>query len=308
MHYIKLTLITLLLAATAATAQAQKSKKAKTNKKGSKTELTATPSLADKLTRPDTVSVDSFSYALGMSQAFNIHGYLIGELGMDTAYMADFERGYQAYMATNGTQDKELTAYVAGVRVGSLIRDNVLKNMNYQITGKENTSFVSLPQLSRGFLDGTMRRFDKLHADTATAIVRRQGEYYEALKAKVAADYMLDNLKSNPDLRTLEGGVQYRILTKGSGAQPTDTSTVKVNYEGRLINGEVFDSSYKRGEPTSFKLNQVIKGWQTALKAMPAGSTWEIFIPQELAYGFRGNKGIPPYSPLIFKVELISFE
>lgn len=87
---------------------------------------------------------------------------------------------------------------------------------------------------------------------------------------------------------------------------PKDTSMVKVHYEGKLINGTVFDSSYKRGEPVSLRANQVIKGWTDALVHMPVGSVWEVYIPQELAYGEREQGQIKPFSPLIFKIELIS--
>ena len=106
-------------------------------------------------------------------------------------------------------------------------------------------------------------------------------------------------------MKTTKSGLQYRILTAGKGAVATDTSEVEVHYEGKLINGHVFDSSYKRGQTTSFRCNQVIRGWTEALKMMPEGSIWELYIPYDLAYGERGNQGIPPFSTLIFKVELI---
>ena len=95
------------------------------------------------------------------------------------------------------------------------------------------------------------------------------------------------------------------MLTEGTGAVPSDTSLVKVNYEGRLIDGTVFDSSYKRGEPAIFRANQVIKGWTEALCHMPAGSVWEVYIPQDQAYGEREQGDIKPFSVLIFKIELL---
>jgi FKBP-type peptidyl-prolyl cis-trans isomerase FklB len=103
--------------------------------------------------------------------------------------------------------------------------------------------------------------------------------------------------------------VQYKVLKEGNGAVPADTSVVKVHYEGRTMEGNVFDSSYKRGEPTKFRVDQVIKGWTDALKQMPAGSTWEIYVPQELAYGERQQgSDIKPFSMLIFKIELIDVD
>ena len=97
----------------------------------------------------------------------------------------------------------------------------------------------------------------------------------------------------------------YKVIKEGNGVIPSDTSLVKVHYEGRLIDNEIIDSSYKRGEPTTFRVNQLIKGLTEALTHMPEGSLWEIYIPQDMAYGEREQGDIKPYSALIFKVELI---
>ena len=110
-------------------------------------------------------------------------------------------------------------------------------------------------------------------------------------------------------VKTTPSGLQYKIIKEGNGEIPTDSSTVKVHYKGTLIDGTEFDSSYKRNEPTTFRANQVIKGWTEALTMMPVGSKWELYIPQELAYGARETGGqIKPFSTLIFEVELISVE
>jgi FKBP-type peptidyl-prolyl cis-trans isomerase FklB len=98
------------------------------------------------------------------------------------------------------------------------------------------------------------------------------------------------------------------VLKQGNGAVPTKTDKVKVNYEGKLIDGTVFDSSYQRGEPAVFGLNQVIKGWTEGIALMPVGSKWRLYIPQELGYGERQAGKIPPYSTLIFDVELLGIE
>lgn len=105
---------------------------------------------------------------------------------------------------------------------------------------------------------------------------------------------------------TTESGLQYQVLTAGNGAKPALTDQVKVHYEGKLLNGEVFDSSYQRGEPVTFGLNQVIAGWQEGLQLMSVGSKWKIFIPSDLAYGPGGTGGpIGPNETLIFEVELL---
>ncbi len=124
-----------------------------------------------------------------------------------------------------------------------------------------------------------------------------------------AGEEFLAKIAQEPGVESLGGGIYYKVIAEGTGAKPTQESRVRVHYEGRLIDGTVFDSSYQRNEPTSFPLNGVIAGWQIALKAMPVGSTWEIYIPQYYAYGAQGSgKNIPPYSALIFKVELLGIE
>lgn len=104
---------------------------------------------------------------------------------------------------------------------------------------------------------------------------------------------------------SLPSGLQYKIIKKGTGAIPKATDKVKTHYHGTLVNGKVFDSSVDRGEPIEFPVNGVIKGWQEALQIMPVGSKWELYIPHHLAYGAQGQGAIPPYSALIFQIELL---
>lgn len=118
-------------------------------------------------------------------------------------------------------------------------------------------------------------------------------------------EFLANNAKQKGILKTASG-LQYRIIKKGKGSIPTKDDKVKVHYEGRTIDGKVFDSSIKRGEPTEFGVTQVIKGWTEALLMMPVGSKWEVFIPTELAYGERGaGDDIKPNDALIFTMELI---
>jgi FKBP-type peptidyl-prolyl cis-trans isomerase FklB len=121
------------------------------------------------------------------------------------------------------------------------------------------------------------------------------------------AAFLAEN-KTKEGVVELPSGLQYKVITMGTGEKPKPTSKVKVNYVGRLIDGTEFDSSYKRKEPTSFKCNQVIKGWTEALCLMTEGSTWELYIPYNLAYGERAAGKIPPFSTLIFTVELLEIE
>lgn len=116
--------------------------------------------------------------------------------------------------------------------------------------------------------------------------------------------FLKENAKKE-GIITLPSGLQYKVIKEGAGAIPTETSLVRVHYEGRTLDGNVFDSSYERGEPTTLRCNQVIKGWTEALVNMPEGSTWEVYIPHELGYGERGTSVIKPYSMIIFTIELL---
>lgn len=115
----------------------------------------------------------------------------------------------------------------------------------------------------------------------------------------------LINIAKEDDVSELSCGVLYRIIEDAGGSKPRSSSQVIVEYEGRLIDGKVFDSSYARRKPSQFRIADLIKGWREALKCMPCGSTWEIFIPYDLGYGTRNYGDIPSYSTLIFKVSLL---
>lgn len=121
---------------------------------------------------------------------------------------------------------------------------------------------------------------------------------------KNGEEYLAKNKKAK-GVTTTKSGLQYKVIKKGTGKKPKKNSEVKVHYEGKLINGSVFDSSIKRGKPINFKVNRVISGWTEALQLMPKGSTWELTIPSNLAYGEKGGPRIPPHSVLIFEVELL---
>ena len=126
---------------------------------------------------------------------------------------------------------------------------------------------------------------------------------------KKEGDAFLAANKTKDGVVTLPSGLQYKILTQGTGPKPTPTDSVVCNYKGTLLNGTEFDSSYKRGQPATFPVGGVIKGWTEALQLMPVGSKWQLFVPSDLAYGQRGpGGGIGPNSTLVFEVELISIK
>lgn len=137
-------------------------------------------------------------------------------------------------------------------------------------------------------------------------------KYFEELEAKMSAATIeqgktfLEENKKRPNVVTLPSGLQYEVITEGKGEKAKATDQVKCHYEGTLIDGTLFDSSIKRGQPAVFGVNQVIPGWVEALQLMPEGSKWKLYIPSELAYGAQGaGEMIPPHSTLVFEVELI---
>lgn len=154
--------------------------------------------------------------------------------------------------------------------------------------------------------------FTVLHANISTAATTSNDQtptQSKEVKSNMTGDTFLAENKTKPGVVTLPDGLQYKVLVEGNGKQPKDTDTVSVNYAGTLIDGTEFDSSYKRGQPTSFPVNAVIPGWTEALKLMKVGSTWELYIPAALAYGAQGVPPvIGPNQTLIFKVELLSIQ
>lgn len=142
-------------------------------------------------------------------------------------------------------------------------------------------------------------------------VIAKQETAFKTLaskNAKVGTTFLAVNGKK-AGVKTFADGLQYKIIKEGKGPKPTLKDSVTVNYAGSFIGGKVFDSSYKRGKPATFSLNQVIKGWQQALTKMPTGSTWEVYVPAKLAYGERGMGSlIGPNETLIFKIELISID
>ena len=258
--------------------------------------------------------IDTVSYAIGMAQTQGLKEYLVGRLGVDTAYMDDFIKGLNEGAIAG--EDKKKAAYYEGIQIGQQIANQMVKGINHELFGDDSTKTISLKNFMAGFVSGTTGKGGLMTVDSAQQVAQ---ELMRQIKAKnmekefgpnkkKGEEFLAKNAKEE-GVQILEGGVQYKVLKEGNGAIPADTSLVKVNYEGRTLEGKVFDSSYKRGEPVNFRANQVIKGWTTALTHMPAGSVWEVYIPQELAYGERQQGAdIKPFSMLIFKIELVEVD
>ena len=304
MKRIIISTLILLLAAGTVSAQ-KKAKKAKAGKKAA-VEVVTTPT-------PDTVSVDCFSYALGYANSNGLTRYLAQRMEIDTTkYMQDFLRGFNEM--ANST-DPALKAYSAGLQIADQVVNQMLPNVNKQITDDPSANFVNKSEFLRGFTAALLLTDTTMTLDSATHIADRQLEFYHAQlmeqkygdNRRAGEAFLAENAKKD-SVVTLPSGLQYKIIKQGDGEKPQANSKVEVNYEGRLIDGTVFDSSYKRNKPQEFGVGSVIPGFSEALKLMPVGSEWEIYIPQELGYGDRENPNSPikPYSTLIFKVELLS--
>ena len=254
--------------------------------------------------------VDTMSYAIGMAQTQGLKEYLVGSLDIDTTYMNEFIKGLNE--GANAGDNKKKAAYYAGIQIGQQISNRMIKGINHEVFGDDSTKTISLKNFMAGFISGTTGKQGLMTVDSAQMVAQR---LIQSIKAKelektygpnkeAGVKFLAENAKKE-GVKTLPSGVQYKVIKEGSGAIPADTSLVKVNYEGRLLDGKVFDSTEKRGNPATFRANQVIKGWTEALCHMPAGSEWEIYIPQELAYGEREQGDIKPFSALIFKIELL---
>lgn len=246
-------------------------------------------------------SSDSVSYAAGVAMTNGLIPYLKQQYQFDEVFMDDFISGFKEAMKL-GT-DPQQKARMAGMQIAQMVNERMLPNAEDDFKGTPDS--IQAQMFQQGFIAALQK--DTTHFNQEAAEQFFSDHRVNALK-KEGVDFLAANA-SKEGVKTTASGLQYKVLTQGTGAIPTATDEVKVNYEGRLVNGKVFDSSYKRGEPTKFKANQVIKGWTEALTMMPVGSKWELYIPYELAYGERGaGQDIKPYSALIFTVELLDIE
>ena len=257
--------------------------------------------------------IDTLSYTVGMAQTRGLKDYLEQRMGIDTAYIDEFVKGLND--AANAGDDKKKAAYFAGLQIGQQISQQMIKGLNYEVFGDDSTKTVSLKNFMAGFVAATTGKGELMSVDSAAVIaesmmtavkdkqmLERYGDY-----KKECEDFMAKVAKK-AGIKELGDGIYYEVLTEGNGEIPADSDRVKVDYEGTLINDTVFDSSYKRGEPTTFMCKQVIPGWTKALTHMPVGSTWKVYIPQEQAYGSQDRGQIKPFSALVFKIELHSIE
>ena len=256
--------------------------------------------------------IDSLSYMMGVTNTQGLMDFASQRMGVDSANISNFIKGIEEGINLNSKKDK---AYMAGVQIGQQISGDMFEGINRQLFGNDSTQTLSKDNFLAGFIaavkNGAVVTVEdaKAFVETRTEAIKAKALEAKYGENKAAGEKFLAENKTKEGVVTTESGLQYKIIKAGKGEIPTKESTVKVNYKGTLIDGTEFDSSYKRNAPASFRADQVIKGWTEALTMMPVGSKWELYIPQELAYGARETGGqIKPFSTLIFEVELLEIE
>lgn len=199
----------------------------------------------------------------------------------------------------------EKVSYILGQQIGNDFNNQGMDmNMDTFCTSLRS-AFSGEPSIMSGEeMQSVMMEFQKFMQQKQMEQMQKEA----TLNLEEGTKFLTEN-KAAEGVETLASGLQYKVITEGNGAKPSETDTVEVHYEGRLINGVVFDSSYQRGETTSFPVNRVIKGWTEALQLMGTGSKWQIYIPSNLAYGEQGAPpAIGPNATLIFDVELVDIK
>ena len=253
--------------------------------------------------------IDSLSFFYGLMRTEGIMNYLTTQAGVDSSYMDAFFKGF-----SEGSKhySPENVAYYEGVRIAHLINNQWVRGLNNEIFMGDSGQSVNRHAMLSGFYNGVKNPDEMrvMHAQTFTSMKLesvkenyRQTKYADLI---IESENFLNGNKSRPGVKTTESGLQYKIIVEGDGAIPGDRARVKVNYRGVLIDGTEFDSSYKNNTPSTFYVLQLVKGWTEALKMMPVGSKWELYIPPGLGYGSAGSPPtIPPYATLIFELELL---
>lgn len=253
--------------------------------------------------------VDSLAYDLGVFQSEGLKQYM-AQLGVDSAYYDDFFKGMKEGAVNEVDPKKE--AYLNGLAVGKDIQ-GMAKNLGHQVYGEDTTKTVNVKTVIAGLIAG-LKGTDGRTAEQAYHDFDKKLEPIREVQLlkdfggnKAAGEKYLAENKKKEGVKVTKSGLQYKVLVEGTGALPTDSSQIQVNYEGKLIDGTVFDSSYERNMPFTVDMSRpnVIEGWIEALKMMPAGSKWEVTIPQELGYGSQNQGPIKPFSTLIFTIEVL---
>ncbi len=243
--------------------------------------------------------VDSINYAFGMMNGTEIKMYVLMEdsTGEDTkAFVAQLNKALKCK-----AHNPQIVAM--GEQIGKSIKEQEPQGL----IGEPSLT-TDFELIKQGFINGLKKYEGQMTGDEAGRYIQDAMAKIKYGETKSQGEQFLAENKLKDGVITTESGLQYEVIKMGNGQKPAATDRVKVHYHGTLIDGTVFDSSVERGEPITFALNQVIPGWTEGVQLMPVGSKFRFYIPQELAYGAREAGQIPPYSTLIFEVELLGIE
>jgi FKBP-type peptidyl-prolyl cis-trans isomerase FklB len=267
--------------------------------------LVASASFSTTSAQDLKTSGDSISYAAGVSLTNGLDQFLHQQYGVTEDQKADVIRGFKDAVAKR--KEKSFKAYNAGIQIAQMVNERMLpdltKDMNSgNLAINEELVFEGFEAALRN--DTTI--FTEAKATKRFSDAREAIQEQKNATIKAQGEAFLAENKKKADVVTLPDGLQYKILVKGNGAIPKASDKVEVVYEGKTLDGNVFDATYKHDRPSdTFGVSGLIKGWTEALLMMPVGSKWELYIPYDLAYGSRGaGRDIAPYSTLIFTLEL----
>lgn len=252
---------------------------------------------------------DSLNYAFGLANGNDMKMMIAQDSDSIDYKIKKFVGGLTEGLAGKAEDKPEFTE--VGGQVGGWLNQQKTAGLMGDSTLKVNYALVR-----QGLINAIKGEKTNMTSEQAQEYIQKvmQARQEEKMKSRYGANkdagekYLADN-KNKPGIVTTASGLQYEVIKQGTGAKPTATDQVKVHYEGKLINDTIFDSSMKRGEPAVFGVGQVIPGWTEGLQLMPVGSKYRFYIPQELAYGANeNNPQIPPFSTLVFDVELLGIE
>lgn len=259
--------------------------------------------------------VDTICYVIGNFNGKQMKSNIFSKegMGIDSAYINEFLKGVMDGAKDNGSaKDK---AYMAGVSMGFEMKQYLDKGIKSELYGREDsTHTLNTKDFLAGLIAGLTDKASRVEGEEymLQALVREKiSKIYEETKAQQNAGYKKENedflakIAKKKGIKELGDGVYYEVVTEGTGAIPTTEQTIKVHYEGKTIDGNVFDSSIQRGEPIELQPTQVIPGWTKALTSMPVGSKWIVYIPYNQGYGEDGYGPIKGFSTLIFTIEVL---
>ena len=247
--------------------------------------------------------IDSLSYAYGISITQGLDEHLL-RLGLEEAYKDEFYKGFFEGVEINA-EDKKVTAKMMGQSIGMQVANDMFKGINGSLFGANSTESLNKSQYLAGFIAAAQSKDLLMNREDIEMFIQTKSSNLQAKtneKLITENQAFLDENRNKEGVIALPSGLQYKVIKEGDGPKPTIESTVKANYKGMDINGDVFQEN----EGIDFPLDRVIPGWTEGLQLMPVGSKYMLYLPYNLAYGEMGDPPhIQPYATLIFEVELL---